>query len=89
MTDFGPDWRHRSRRIGRHHGGIPLVLPLEEVTTQASASATFGLVILLLIRHVLQPRLTDKQRLAFDIAVIPLLSAFAIFIVADFMGALS
>lgn len=65
-----------------------MVLPLQEVTTQASALSGFALVILLLIRHVLQPRLTENQRLAFDVAVLPLLSVLAIFVVADFLGAL-
>lgn len=65
-----------------------MVLPLQEVTTQASALSGLALVILLLIRHVLQPRLTENQRLAFDVAVLPLLSVLAIFVVADFLGAL-
>ncbi len=65
-----------------------MALPLEEVTTQASALAALVLVLLLLVRHVLQPRLTESQQLAFDVAVIPLLSVLAIFIVADFLGAL-
>ncbi len=65
-----------------------MAIPLEEVTTHASALAALSLVLLLLIRHVLEPRLTSGQRLAFDIAIIPLLSVLAIFIVSDFLGAL-
>lgn len=66
-----------------------MVLPLMEYAGLASASATLALVILLLTRHVLEPRLTEAQRIAFNVAVLPLLSVLAIFIVADFLGALS
>ncbi len=66
-----------------------MVLPLTEYARLASASATLALVLLLLTRHVLEPRLTEAQRIAFNVAVLPLLSVLTIFIVADFMGALS
>ncbi len=66
-----------------------MVLPLTEYANLASASATLALVLLLLTRHVLEPRLTEAQRIAFNVAVLPLLSVLAIFIVADFMGALA
>ncbi len=65
-----------------------MVLPLREFATLASASATLALVLLLLTRHVLEPRLTEAQRIAFNVAVLPLLSVLAIYIVADFMEAL-
>lgn len=65
-----------------------MALPLSELTTLASGMAVVSLIFLLLVRHVFQPRLSERQRLAFDVAVIPLLSILAIFIVADFLEAL-
>lgn len=65
-----------------------VVFPLREVAELASASAALALAILLLIRHVMEPRLSEAQRIAFNVAVLPLLSVLAIFIVADFMEAL-
>ncbi len=60
-----------------------------EYANLASASATLALVLLLFTRHVLEPRLTEAQRIAFNVAVLPLLSVLVIYIVADFMGALA
>ncbi len=60
-----------------------------EYANLASASATLPLVLLLLTTHNLEPRLTEAQRIAFNVAVLPLLSVLAIYIVADFMGALA
>lgn len=65
-----------------------MALPITEIARQASAGAAVALVVLLLVRHVMQPQLNERQRLAFDVAIIPLLSVLGIFIVADFLGAL-
>lgn len=58
------------------------------VSGLASAWGTLALVVLLLVRHVLQPRLSEPQRRSFQIAILPLLSLLAIHIIADFLEAL-
>lgn len=63
------------------------MVPLAATTLPRVASvwATLALVVLLLVRHIFQPRLTDAQRHALDVAIVPLLSLFAVYIAVDFL----
>lgn len=59
-----------------------------EIARMAIVWATVALMSLVVVRHVLQPRLTEVQRHAFDIVLVPLLAVFVIYIVANFLEAL-
>jgi len=54
----------------------------------ASAWAIGTLILLLMTRHVLAHRLTDVQRRSFNVATVPLLGIFILYIVAEFLGGL-
>ena len=60
-----------------------------EMVKLASLWLTLAAVLLLLAQQVLWPRLTDTQRRAFDVAALPLLSMFAIYILLNFIGTVS
>ncbi len=73
--------------IAAHRNVMSVGFSVEAMPQVASAWATLAAILLLLTRHVLEPLLSEKQRLAFNVAVVPLLSVLAIFIIVDFLGA--
>lgn len=68
---------------------MALAGPAVEMVKLASLWLTLTAVVLLLAQQVLWPRLTDAQRRAFDVAALPLLSMFAIYILLNFLGTVS
>jgi len=63
-------------------------VPFEDMARMAIAWATIALIVLVLVRHVLQPHLSEGQRHALDIVMVPLVAVFVIYIVANFLEAL-
>ena len=61
---------------------------LDDATRMASAAAVLLLALLLVLRHVLLPRLDDSQLRRFEAPLILLFGVFLVFLIANFLEAL-
>ncbi len=61
---------------------------ITEMAQMASAAAVFLLALLLLLRHVLLPRLDDSQLRRFEAPLILLFGVFVVYLIANFLEAL-
>lgn len=62
---------------------------ITDATRMASAAAVLLLATLLLVRHVLLPRLGDAQLRRFDAPLLLLFGVFVVYLLANFLEALS
>ncbi len=61
---------------------------LNTVAQAASAAAVLLLAVLLLIRHVLLPRLDEARLRQFDAPLVLLFGVFLVYLIANFLSAL-
>lgn len=61
---------------------------ISDTARLASAAAVFLLALLLLLRHILLPRLSDSQLRRFDAPLVLLFGVFLIYLIANFLEAL-
>ena len=61
---------------------------ITDVARTASAAAVLLLALLLIVRHVLLPRLDDSQLRRFDAPLILLFGVFVVYLIANFLEAL-
>jgi hypothetical protein len=61
---------------------------LDDATRMASAAAVLLLALLLVLRHVLLPRLDDSQLRRFEAPLILLFGVFLVYLIANFLEAL-
>ncbi len=60
---------------------------ISDATRLASGAAVLLLIVLLLVRHVLLPRLDDSKLRRFDVPLILLFGVFVTYLVANFLEA--
>ncbi len=61
---------------------------IDDATRMASAAAVLLLALLLIIRHILLPRLDDVQLRRFEAPLILLFGVFLVYVIANFLEAL-
>ena len=61
---------------------------ISDTARLASAAAVFLLALLLLLRHILLPRLSDSQLRRYDAPLVLLFGVFLIYLIANFQEAL-
>ncbi len=65
-----------------------MAFQITDVARLASAAGVTLLAVLLLLRHILLPRLDDAQLRRFDAPVVLLFGVFLVYLLANFLEAL-
>ncbi len=65
-----------------------MALEITDAARMASAAGVTLLTLLLLLRHVLLPRLEDAQLRRFDAPIVLLFGVFLVYLLANFLEAL-
>ncbi len=61
---------------------------ISDTTRMASSAAVILLAVLLLVRHILLPRLNDSKARSFEPPLLILFGVFVLYLVANFLEAL-
>jgi hypothetical protein len=63
-----------------------VVYAISDVARLASAAALLLMAIILLIRHIMLPHLSDSQLRRFEAPLILMLGVFVIYVIANFLS---